>query len=107
MCLRDGSFGYVAGLCIFTDVTQAKDADGLAYAPGIVYPLPREYWIDGARIQLSKWSGRAPFKSSPNRFRNGEAIDTLDVKVLTSLLAEPVCVWRWALISEVSASRAS
>ena len=107
ICFRDGSFGYIAGLCIFTGATQAKGADGIAYAPGLIYPLPREYWIDGARIQLSKWSGRAPFKAPPNRFRNGEAIETSDVAVLTSLLADPVCVWREDRIAEVSVPRSS
>jgi hypothetical protein len=106
MCFRDGSFGFVAGMCVFTAEPEAADRDGIVYSPGIIYPFPREYWIDGARVQLSPdWSMRAPFKPSPNRFKNGESLKPGDVSVLLSLVAEPVRIWREATLKALRASQ--
>ena len=33
----------------------------MRYAPGVIFPFPREWWVDGARLSLAGWPPRAPF----------------------------------------------
>lgn len=49
------------------------------YALVEAFPLPWEWWIDGARLHLAAWTSRAPFGRGPSgrrlaRFRNGERL---------------------------------
>ena len=90
---RDGSYGVVAGVMIFDGTPVHREADGLDYKNGLLWPLPSDYWIDGARIRLKGWSGGAPFKPPPNNFQNGVRVLDADAKILMRLCAPPVQDW--------------
>lgn len=82
ICHRDSSHGMVAGLFAFDGGPEFIE-DGIRYLPGIVFPLPRDWWIDGARIRLArKWMPSGPFREAPNRFQNGMNVPDVDAAVL-------------------------
>lgn len=91
----DGSYGHVAGLIVFSDLPyQQKEPGGTAhYCDGLLWRLPREWWIDGARVHVDKrWSGRAPF-GEVRRFRNGEYLRPNDRQILWNLLHPVAREW--------------
>ncbi|MDF2092594.1 hypothetical protein P0Y31_09580 [Knoellia sp. 3-2P3] len=84
----DGSFGHLAGLIVFDDTPSSVREPGgtVDHCTGILWRLPREWWIDGARVALHPaWSGRAPFGAT-RRFRNGEQLKIQDRDVLWEML---------------------
>lgn len=89
---RDGSYGVVAGVMIYDDMPVYPGDDGLHYKTGLLWPLPSDYWIDGARLRLDGWAG-APFKAAPNRFQNGQAITDGNARILLRRAAAPVVDW--------------
>jgi hypothetical protein len=101
----DGSFGYIAGLIVFSSTPQPQqEAKGVVhYCEGLLWRLPREYWIDVARVSAHKagWSGRSPFKTV-KRFANGEQLKTPDKLILWDLLHPVAQAW---ISSEVSRQR--
>jgi hypothetical protein len=93
ICHRDGSFGAIAGIIIFSGISGQPDPNtDLHYEKGLLWPLPREYWIDGARLQLRGWQG-SPFKPAPNQFQNGQEIRRENVVLLYNQLAGAVKDW--------------
>jgi len=77
----DGNWGHVAGLLAVTaePQPQVEPYGTVHYVPGVLFPLPREWWIDGARLNLAGWPRRSPFGVSRHgtrmaRFRNGERL---------------------------------
>lgn len=99
---RDGSFGAVAGVIVFFGGAEnVGDRDGIQYEKGRLWPLPHEYWIDGARLQLLGWRG-APFKTGPSRFQNGTTVRLENLALLMKQVALPVKEW---MVSEVAAAR--
>lgn len=95
----DGSFGKIAGVIVFYG--QGDDQPGDRYEQGRLWPLPSEYWIDGARLQLLGWEG-APFHDGPRRFRNGQTVKPGNVALLLRHIALPVREW---MDAEVRAAR--
>lgn len=83
----DGSYGHLAAMIIFDgEPYSMQEAGGIAhYCDGLLWRLPREWWVDGARIGPAGWSGRSPF-GKLRRFRNGEELKTADRAVLFSML---------------------
>lgn len=93
ICHRDGGLGALAGLIIFSgEEAEEEPASGVTYKPGIIWPLPREYWIDGGRLRARRWRG-APFKEAPNRFQNGQEAKPDNVKLIYKELAPVVRDW--------------
>ena len=78
---------------VFDGTDVYRGTDGLDYKDGLLWPLPSDYWIDGARVVLGGWSGAAPFKPSPNRFQNGVSVKDTDAGILWRLSAPPVQDW--------------
>lgn len=93
VCHRDGSYGVIAGVMVFDGTPVHREPGGLEYKDGLLWPLPSDYWIDGARIRLEGWSGAAPFKPSPSRFQNGVSVSEADAEILLRLCAPPVRDW--------------
>ncbi len=94
ICHRDGSFGAIAGLFVFDGGTEVHAE--LLFMTGLVFPLPREYWIDGARIQFNpkeQWEPAGPFKPWPNNYANGVAVSTSNAVVLRRQLHPVVAEW--------------
>lgn len=92
----DGSWGHIAGIIVFDGESEDVDELGGAshYHKGVLWRLPIEWWIDGARIHLAGWSARAPFGGSKvRRFRNGESLNASDVAVLERLLHPVAVAW--------------
>ena len=93
MVHADETFGCVSGLAIF----DGRVSDTREHEDGrlgvLVHPLPREYWIDGARIRLSGWEKSAPFAGRSRRFSDGTTITAGNARVLRDLLATPVREW--------------
>lgn len=72
ICHRDGSFGAITGLFVFDGGAEVHAE--LLFMTGLVFPLPREYWIDGARIQFNPNEQRepaGPFKPWPDKRKWG------------------------------------
>jgi hypothetical protein len=91
----DGSYGHLAGLIIFMGLSKQYSEPGgpVNYCDGWLWRLPREWWIDGARVRVDKrWSGRAPF-GDVRRFRNGEYLKSHDREVLWDLLHPVAREW--------------
>jgi len=90
----DGSFGHPAGLIAFDGDQDEfiEHGNKITYGRGWLFPLPWEWWVDGARISASTWSGRAPF-GKIRRFRKGERISTADAAVLRNLLHPVARIW--------------
>ena len=93
ICHRDGGLGALAGVIVFdsTDVEDEPDS-GVSYKSGLIWPLPREYWIDGGRLLARGWDG-APFKIGPSQFQNGSAAKPDNVKIIYKELAPVVKDW--------------
>ena len=63
---------------------------------GLVFPLPREYWIDGARIQFNpkeRWEPAGPFKPWPSNYANGVALSDSNAAILRRQLHPVVTEW--------------
>jgi hypothetical protein len=62
----DGSFGHLAALIVFHGYTRTLKEHGneITYSSGNLWRLPAEWWIDGARITASRWSGARPVRSA-------------------------------------------
>jgi hypothetical protein len=91
----DGSFGHLAALIVFEDQPYPlKEPGGVVhYCDGLLWRLPREWWVDGARIRLDAgWSGRSPF-GKMQRFRNGEELKAPDRAVLFTMLHPVAKMW--------------
>lgn len=91
----DGSYGHLAGLIVFSDRPWPENEPGgvVHYCDGWLWRLPREWWIDGARVHADKdWSGRAPF-GNIRRFRNGESLNPGDRAILAKLLHPVALGW--------------
>ncbi len=85
----DGNWGHIAGILAVTGepYEQRERRAILTYAPGIVFPLPREWWVDGARLHLDGWPRRAPFGISASgrrmaRFKGGELLSRDAVRLI-------------------------
>lgn len=101
-------WGFIAGVVVFTsdqptDIDDDGGANGVIYYPGPIWRFPREWWIDGARINLSGWGDKAaPFGSDvPPQFASGRRIDPQDAKILYDLVHPVAFEWidytvRWA-----------
>lgn len=96
----DGNWGHIAGLLAVQDQPYKQiEANGeVWYAPGVVFPLPREWWVDGARLHLGGWPNRAPFgRGSSGRrmavFRSGESVPGSAVALIEHLLHPVVLEW--------------
>jgi hypothetical protein len=68
------------------------------YVPGALFPLPREWWIDGARLHLAGWPQRAPFGAGATGrrmavFRSGEALPQDAVELLDIYLHAVAREW--------------
>lgn len=90
ICHRDGGLGAVAGLIVFNG--REGDEDGLVYKYGTIWPLPREYWVDGGRLIARGWDG-APFRIGPNRFQNGQEARPDNIRILQRELHPAVRDW--------------
>jgi hypothetical protein len=99
----DGSFGHLAALIVFAGRTwtQKEHRSELTYSSGTLWRFPAEWWVDGARIAASGWSGRAPY-GRHRRFRNGEKIEPSDVHVLRLLLHPVARTWLEATVTAVT-----
>lgn len=100
----DGGWGHVAGVIVFDGSPYAaKERGGTShYCDGVMWRLPLEWWIDGARVQLAGWSHRAPFAATGvRRFRNGESLQAHDVEVLEHLLHPVAMDWLRGTRAEV------
>jgi hypothetical protein len=87
----DGSHGHLAGLIVFTDVPQPQDEPGgtAYYGDGWLWRLPREWWIDGARVSAQHgWSGRALFGPT-RRFRTAKNSGPTTVRSCTASSRRP------------------
>lgn len=83
ICHRDGSFGAIAGLFVFDGGAEVEAE--LLFMTVLVFPLPREYWIDGALIQFNpkeRWVPAGPFKPWPNNYANGVAVSDSNAAIL-------------------------
>lgn len=96
----DGHWGHVAGILAVEDrYDEVEEENGLVmYVPGTLFPLPREWWIDGARLHLDGWLARAPFGRSASgnrlaRFRGGESLDQDLVALIEDQLHEVALEW--------------
>lgn len=95
ICRSDGSHGHLAGLIVFDDQPYEELEPGgpVHYCDGWLWRLPREWWIDGARIGTDpRWAGRAPF-GEVRRFRNGERLKQTHREVLWDLLHPVAREW--------------
>ena len=93
ICHRDGGLGALAGLIIFSGgKPEVEPGSGVTYKPGVIWPLPREYWIDGGRLMARGWSG-APFKKAPNQFQNGQEAKPANVKLIYKEISPVVRDW--------------
>lgn len=91
----DGSHGHLAGLIVFTHKPDpvAEPGGSTHYCDGLLWRLPREWWIDGARVTAHPaWTNRAPFGPT-RRFRNGEELSASCRAVLASLLHPVAREW--------------
>lgn len=96
----DGGWGHIAGILAITeDHEDVKEPHGtVTYARGIIFPLPREWWIDGARLHLDGWDTRAPFGLTNAggrlaRFRAGESLDDHLVALIEQHLHSVALDW--------------
>ena len=93
ICHRDGGLGAVAGLIVFDDGPTIVEADsGYIYRSGDTWPLPRDYWVDGGRLRVRRWTG-APFASGPSQFQNGRVMTPENFKILYRELHPAVKDW--------------
>lgn len=90
ICHRDGGLGAVAGLIVFNG--KKGHEDGLVYKYGTIWPLPREYWVDGGRLITRGWDG-APFCKGPSRFQNGREARPANIAILQRELHPAVKDW--------------
>jgi hypothetical protein len=98
----DGSFGHLAGLIIFDGVPlpQTEPGGAVDYCSGMLWRLPREWWVDGARIASRGWPAkRAPFGTRTRRFRNGESLSEVEEAVLWNELHEVARDWLLANVA--------
>jgi hypothetical protein len=98
MYRADGDWGHLAAIMVF-GLTPEEDTyvepsnRKLRYRQGVLFPLPREWWVDGARIHQHGWSSRAPWGGKIRRFQNGEQLSAGDVQVLRGLLHPVASEW--------------
>lgn len=93
ICHRDGGLGAIAGLIVFSSgKVEHEPESGVNYLPGVIWPLPREYWIDGGRLMQRGWTG-SPFKTGPSQFRNGQEAKPENMKILYREIAPVVADW--------------
>ena len=96
----DQAWGHVAGcLAIHSDPESIKEKGGRVwYAHGTIFPWPRDWWIDGARLNLAGWSG-TPFGLTKtgrrtSRFQAGVTLSQASLELIEEL-AHPVAI-EWA-----------
>ena len=96
----DQGWGHVAGsLAVEKDPREEKEEHGdVWYAPGIIFPWPCDWWIDGARLHLAGWVG-SPFAMSKSgqrtsRFQGGQMIAAESLALIQDF-AHPVAL-EWA-----------
>ena len=96
----DQAWGHVAGCVAFDDDPRPINEKGgrVWYADGILFPWPRDWWIDGARLNLAGWVG-SPFGLTGNRnrtprFQSGVTLNPQSLEILEEL-AHPVAI-EWA-----------
>lgn len=98
----DGSYGHLAGLIVFSDDPQTEQEPGgdVDYCAGLLWRLPREWWVDGARIASRGWPAkRAPFGTRARRFRNGERLDESEARLLRKELHRVAQDWLLAQVA--------
>ncbi len=85
----DGTWGHVAGLLAVSGPPKPiREAGGTVhYVPGLLFPLPRDWWLDGARLQLDGWQTAAPVGLSAAgnrmaRFQGGQVLDGAHVALI-------------------------
>lgn len=93
----DGSWGHMAGLIAFTGPPE-EDGPNLHYAKGQLFPLPREWWLDGARMQLNDWGTSPPFGLGKKGVRvvqlqAGQAVPSNHTKAMTDHLHPVAREW--------------
>lgn len=96
----DQAWGHVAGcLAVDGDPYTVKEKGGpVWYAEGTIFPWPREWWIDGARLHVAGWTG-APFGLTragkrAARFQSGVTLNLHSLDLIEQL-AHPVAI-EWA-----------
>lgn len=102
----DGSFGHLAGLIVFGEETsdEGRGARRVYYRSGWLWRLPREWWVDGARIAAHPdWAGRAPF-GAVRRFRNGEELRSRHREIVWQHLHPIAQEWVERTVQDMRAS---
>jgi len=96
----DGTWGHVAGVLAVSGLPEpTREAGGIVqYVPGLLFPLPRDWWLDGARLQLDGWQTAAPFglSAAGNRmaqFQGGQTLGDHHVALIEQHLHPVALDW--------------
>lgn len=96
----DGGWGHLAGvLAVDGPPAPEREPGGTVhYAPGLLFPFPREWWIDGARLNLAGWPSAAPFGSKRTggrmaQFRSGQELHRDGLRLIESRLHPLLLDW--------------
>lgn len=92
----DGNWGHIAGIMAINGV--AEERGDCHYAKGAVFPLPRDWWLDGARLHMEGWNKlHAPFGMPGGhriaRIQNGVSIARDSMRAISKLLHPVAMEW--------------